>query len=312
MIYVLYGENNYEIDKFIDKLIIENNIDNKIVYNFMEDDIESVIEEALYNDLFGSKKIVIYNNALFLTGKNSLESEILNKYIDNPNENTILIFKVNESKLDERKKLVKTLKEKTKVIEFKLLEEKDMPSYIKNYFENLNFRIDYNSINEIVSRINTNSEVLPKELEKLYLYKINEKVISIEDVKKVVTKYEDDTKIYKLVNEVIRNDKANMFIIYKELIENKEEPIALIALIANQLRLILECSILKNDGFTNKEIATKLKEHPYRVDLAIKETYNINNKKLRELLLSLANLDLKIKTGEIIKEDALETFFLEV
>ena len=312
MIYVLYGENNYEMDEFINKLIKDNEIDNKIVYNYPEDTIESVIEECLYDDLFGSKKIVIYNDSLFLTGKNSFESKALDKYIDSPNENSILIFKVNDSKLDERKKLVKTLKEKAIVIEFKELEEKDMPSYIRNYFNNLNFKIDFNSINEIVSRINNNSKVLVKELEKLYLYRINEKVITLEDVKKVITKYEDDSKIYKLVNAVINKDKASMFIIYKDLSDNKEEPIALIALIANQLRLILQCSILKSDGLSNKEIANKLKEHPYRVELAIKETYNITNNKLRDLLLILADLDLKIKTGEIVKDDALEIFFLEV
>ena len=312
MIYVLYGENNYEIDEFINKLIKDNNIDSKIVYNYPEDIIDNVIEEALYNDLFGSKKIVIYNNSTFLTGKNTLESKTLDNYIENPNENTFLIFKVNESKLDERKKIVKTLKEKSKVMEFKLLDEKDMPSFIRKYFENLNYKIDYNAVNEIVSRINTNSKVLVSELDKLYLYKINDKTITINDVKDVVTKYEDDTKIYKLVNAVINKDKASMFIIYKELIDNKEEPIALIALIANQLRLILECSILKKDGLSNKDISSKLKEHPYRIELAIKETYSISDKKLRELLLELADIDLKIKTGEIVKEDALETFFLKV
>lgn len=312
MIYCLYGENNYEINNFINKLIKDNGIDNKIVYDFNETNIEEVIEEASYNDLFGSNKIVILENADFLTGKSTLDNKAFDNYLTNPNENTILVLKSLTEKLDDRKKIVKTLKEKAVIKEFKALDEKNSFNFIKEYFESIGYKIDYNAISEIVYRINSNTQMLPNELEKLKLYKLETKQITLEDAKKVITKYESDDQIFKLVDSVINKDTANIFTIYKSLIELKNEPTSIIALLANQLRLILQVSILVEDGFTSKDIALKLKEHPYRVSLAMQNSYKISRKDIIKLLKSLSILDYKIKAGEIDKIRGLETFFLEV
>lgn len=311
MIYVLYGENDYEINSYINNIIKKNNIEDKITYDYTETEIEDILEEASYNDLFGSKKIIIVTDSNFLTSKSTLENKSFDNYIQNQNENTILVFKAITDKLDERKKIVKTLKEIATFKEFKLLEEKDMNSYIKNYFSNLGFEIDFKAINEIIKRININTSLLHNELEKLYLYKIDDKKIELEDVKKVITNYPED-ETFKLVEAVINKDKGKIFKIYKSLIENKSEPTAIIVLIANQFRLILQSSILFKDGLNNNQIAGKLKEHPYRVQLALESSYKISRKELIKYLRELAILDLKIKTGEIEKVRGLETFFLEL
>ena len=61
MIYLLYGEFESDIEKFIDKLIKDNSIDTKVVYNYKDTSIEDVVEECSYTDLFGNKKMVILN-----------------------------------------------------------------------------------------------------------------------------------------------------------------------------------------------------------------------------------------------------------
>ena len=189
MIYLLYGENETEIDKYINKLVKELNIETKITYNYKETNIDDVLEEAGYTDLFGNKKIVILNDADFLTGSSNLENDKLNNYINNPVETTILILKIVTPKLDERKKIVKLLKEKSKVIEFKLIDSKDLKSYISNYFKEQKYEIDYNAIEEIKKRLEANPKIIDKELEKLILYKINEKKLTLEDVNNTITTY---------------------------------------------------------------------------------------------------------------------------
>ena len=115
MIYTLYGEDTFGINKFINDLMKKEQIEDKITYDYEECNIKDVLEECSYNDLFGNKKLVVLNNANFLTGKTTLNDDSLESYVNNPNELTILILKVNEDKLDERKKLVKLLKEKSTV-----------------------------------------------------------------------------------------------------------------------------------------------------------------------------------------------------
>lgn len=311
MIYLLYGENETEINKYIDSIMKENNIETKIVYNYKETTIDDVIEECSYKDLFGSTKLVVLNESDFLTGKSTLESEILNKYIDNPTDTTYLIFKVITDKLDVRKKLVKLLKEKSTIKEFKLLDSKNITSYISNCFKTNNYNITKEAINEITKRLSSNTKVIDKELDKLLLYKINEKEINIKDVEEVITKYEDNI-IFKLVDEVIKKDKSQVFKTYKKLKDSKEEPSVIIVLLASQFRLMFSAKVLYEKGLDKYKIGAKLKEHPYRVELALNSAFSISKEEIINILYKLAELDIEIKKGETDKYKALEMFLLEV
>ena len=311
MFYILYGENAVMLDNFIEELMKSKDISYKIVYDYSECNIKDVIEECSYNDLFGSKKMVVLDNSVFLTSKGSLEDKTFDSYISSPNENTVLVFKVVCEKLDERKKLVKDLKSKSIVKEFKDLDKTNINEYINNYFTNIGYKIDYNAVSEIISRIGETRRVLYSELEKLELYKIKDKHITIEDVKKVVTKYDEDN-IFKLVDAVIQKNKKLIFNTYKKLVSDKEEPAVIISLLANNIMLILECSILLNEGMSSKDIASKLKEHPYRVSLAINNSYKVKKEELIDNLNKLAELDYQIKTGEVDKFKGLEAYFINL
>lgn len=311
MFYILYGENGVMLDNYIEELMKSKDISDKIVYDYSEFNIKDVIEECSYNDLFGSKKMVVLDNSVFLTSKGSLEDKAFDSYISSPNENTVLVFKVICEKLDERKKLVKDLKSKSIVKEFKDLDKTNINGYINSYFTNLGYKIDYNAVSEIISRIGETRRVLYSELEKLELYKVKDKHITIEDVKKVVTKYEEDN-IFKLVDAVIQKNKKLIFNTYKKLVSDKEEPAVIISLLANNIMLILECSILLNEGMSSKDIASKLKEHPYRVSLAINNSYKVKKEELIDNLNKLAELDYQIKTGEVDKFKGLEAYFINL
>ena len=311
MFYILYGENAVMLDDFIEELMKSKDISDKIVYDYNESNIKDVIEECSYNDLFGSKKMVVLDNSVFLTSKSSLEDKAFDSYISSPNENTVLVFKVICEKLDERKKLVKNLKSKSIVKEFKDLDKTNINGYINSYFTNLGYKIEYNAVSEIISRIGEMRRALYSELEKLELYKIKDKYITIEDVKKVVTKYEEDN-IFKLVDAVIQRDKKLIFNTYKKLVDDKEEPAVIISLLANNIMLILECSILTKEGMSSKDIASKLKEHPYRVSLAINNSYKVKKEELIDNLNKLAELDYQIKTGEVDRFKGLEAYFINL
>lgn len=311
MIYTLYGEDTFGINKFINDLMKKEQIEDKITYDYEECNIKDVLEECSYNDLFGNKKLVVLNNANFLTGKTTLNDDSLESYVNNPNELTILILKVNEDKLDERKKLVKLLKEKSTVKSFLSLDVKDINAYIKNYFTGEGYKIDNTTIALIASRINGNTKVLNSELNKLMLYKINDKTITKEDVLKVITKYEEDN-IFKLVDAVIKKDKPSIFTLYKGLIDNKEEPAVIMSLLSNNLRIILQSGILYKDGYSKDKIASYLKEHPYRISLALENSRLIEKKELINDLNKLAILDYQIKSGEVDRFKGLEAFFIEL
>ena len=66
---------------------------------------------------------------------------------------------------------------------------------------------------------------------------------------------------------------------------------------------------MRTGGYSEKEIVSILKEHPYRINLAMKSTYNIEN--IKNILLKLSNLDYEIVTGKTDKYFGFEMFLLD-
>lgn len=310
MIYCLYGTEKVLIDKFINDKINEYKIDNISKYNEDASIIE-VINDALYLDLFSETKAVIYESKDLFNNKNEFENNTLENYLITPNEKTILFLIVPSESIDERKKFVKLLREKYKVLEFNKLKKNDVLSYIKNSFINDGYKINESSINLLIDYVKENTSLLYTDIEKLKIYKIKEKEILIDDIKKVIKK-EKTTDVFKLVEAVLNNNKENMLLIYKDLIKSGEDEIKLIILLAGELRLLYQVKILSKEILNEKEIASKLSVHPFRVKLALNRCRNFSESKILDLILELQLLDENIKTGKIIKENALFNFFLGI
>ncbi|MDD3048978.1 MAG: DNA polymerase III subunit delta [Bacilli bacterium] len=315
-IYVLYGEDKSLIDKELKKIITNNfkdDFENNIsTYNMNDTSLNKILEDANTMPFLSDKKIIICNDCYFLTGSKDnnteLDTESLLKYIDNYNDSTILIFIVNNEKLDERKKIVKTLKNKAVVKVFNKLNSNEMINYIKNIFLENNYQISERAILSLMDRINGNIEYAENEANKLMLYKMEDKKILEEDIDEIVRKIAVDN-VFELVDAVSKKDINRTLDLYKQLLINNEEPIKVIAILGNQFRLIYQTKKLYKQGYTERDIASKLAIHPYRIKLANES--KLNEKELLTYLDKLADLDIGIKSGEISKYVGLELFFLQ-
>ena len=72
----------------------------------------------------------------------------------------------------------------------------------------------------------------------------------------------------------------------------------------------MQVKLMRTGGYSEKEIVTTLKEHPYRITLAMKSIYNIED--IKDILLKLSNLDYEIVTGKTDKFFGLEMFLLNI
>lgn len=313
MIYVLYGLEDYLINKEIKKIMLDNNLDDLSTekYDLSETPLEKIIDGALTTSLFSDKKMIIAYNAYIFgttTKKTTIEHnlESLDKYIENINENTILVFTLNSEKLDERKKQVKKLKEKGIVKEFN--KENNINNIVLSFFDD--YKITNNTITKLINRVGTNLQILENEANKLKLYKEN-KVITDEDIEKVTNK-NIDMDIFNLIDNIVLKNKSKAIESYNEMIKHGEEPIKILIMLASQFRLMFQCKLLYKKGYTEKDIAGTLKIHPYRVKLALEKGRKFTDNDLLKYLDNLAELDSKIKQSEVDKKLFLELFILKI
>jgi DNA polymerase III delta subunit len=67
---------------------------------------------------------------------------------------------------------------------------------------------------------------------------------------------------------------------------------------------------MRNSGYSEKEIVSILKEHPYRINLAMKSIYLVED--IKDILLKLSKLDEDIVNGKVDKYFGFEMFLFNI
>lgn len=306
MVYLLYGTEDFEIEEEIKKLSKDIDEMNISKYDLNNDMLSLALEDAKTMSLFGDKKLVIVDNANMFTGSTSKDSELIEEYLNHINENTTLVLIAHNDKLDTRKKITKLIKRVGKVQEFN--DELDTTSLVRRLFKDYN--IDYKTIQLFIDRVGNNPLIMQSEINKIKIYKDNDKNITEEDILNLTAKL-IEIDIFKLIDYIVRKNKEKALELYYEMLKMNEEPIKIVVILANQFRIMYQSKELLKKGYSEKDIASTLKIHPYRVKLAIQNSRNYTSDILLKNLNALADIDIGIKTGTINKDLALELFILK-
>lgn len=263
-----------------------------IKYDLIETPISVAIEDLDTYNFLSSNKVVICDNAYFLTGSKPKgavvhNEEQLEHYLKNPSSDNILILICD--KLDSRKKIVKLVDKK-----FILGGEVIIDDLVKERLDD--YKMDFKTIKYLINYCDNDNERILNELEKLKCYKLNEKEINVDDIDEVVIKLSGDN-IFDLIDAIVSKNKSKAYSITQELINKGEDISKIIIMISDQFRLMYQVKSLLKDGLSKEEIASKLKVHPYRVKLAQEKGYNYSSKTLLINLDYFYDLDYMIKSG---------------
>lgn len=322
-VYVCYGLEKYLMDDFIrsltQQLIEPDHLDFAVTrFELKENSIESVIEDAETVPFMVPKKLVIASDAYFLTGARQVKGvkvehdvDHLLKYIQSPVEYTVLLITVEAEKLDERKKLVKQLKELSTVVNFSTLTANDLTHWIKLQAEQLGCSIEPTAIDALVMNSGANLQGLSAELEKLSLYVGQKGTITTELIQNLVVRSTEQS-IFKMIEDIVHMRLDQALSIYYDLLKQKEEPVKICMLIARQFRIMLQVKELSQQGYTQQQIASQLKLHPYVVKLSEAQARRYSEHQLIHIMNQLADLDYHMKTGQVDKVIGIEMFLLKL
>ena len=287
MMYLVFGEQELLVNKMIDKLA-KSELDviddfNLVTFDGCKTPLYEIVNDASTLPFMADKKVVVVKNCYFLTTESpKLEFEQsfneLEEYLENQNEGTVVIFSVIASKLDDRKSLVKKIKEKSKIYAVDNVNKKDLPRIVKQMFEKQGMSITSDALNEFLSRCGDDMYLINGEIEKLSCYK---KEIDVKDIDLMVAKKIEDN-VFEMIDAIFAKKLDKVFRIYYDLKINNNEPLTLISLIASQVRFLYQVMVLKDKGYSENNIANELSCHPYRAKLALEKVYHLNrNHELR-------------------------------
>ena len=311
MVYILYSLEKFLIGKEINSIKEKNKIDdiNISVFDLNQNSIQDILDDAETFSMFADKKMIIVNNSYIFTSKKSedkLDNPKLENYLNNPNPNTILIFVLNEDKLDERKKITKIIKK------FGIVKEllvNDLNSYVTDLFGD--YKITRDDVKLFIDRVGNDLNTINQEINKIKIYKENDLKINSDDILNLTCE-NIESDLFSLVDQIINKNTSSALVTYNKLIKLGEEPINIINNIAIKIRSIYQTKELYNKGYKENDIASILGVKPGYLYYMKNSLKKYDSKTLLSILEKLIDLDYKIKRNMLDKNNALELFILEM
>ena len=309
-IYVINGESYFLINEEISKIIKDSK--NITTFDLNINTLEDVIIEAGYYSIFEEDKYIIVKNANFFgSGKlNENDTNLLINYLDNPQDNTIIIFVCNE-KLDLRKKITKLVKDKYKLIVINNLKVYEIENRLKTYFAKNNMTIDEESIKYIISNNLNNYDLIMMEVEKIILYYNKPSKIDYNDVLNISARNINNNN-FLLVDAIVNNDLEKSLELYNDLKIMKVEPTVLISLIARDFRIMYNIKTMLNDNINEYTIMNELGLMDWQLNKYLQKVFPYKLEELKNILIDIADLDLNIKKGKVDRFIGLELFILNM
>ena len=295
-LYLIVGEDEKIIDFSLHEIInnIEYDDNNKITYDMNINNFMDVIEEASMVSLFSPIKIIIVNN-FDLEKINENEINYLEKYIKNGNKDVYIILLAN--KVDARKKNYKLFKENFKIIETNKIDNNNILDYIAEKIKERKFKIDKINIEYFLSKVGNDINNINNELEKLFIYKEDTKIINRKDIDLLVFDNIDNV-IYEFTNAILDEDYEKIKVMYDKFKIDNISLDYLISTVASSFRNALVIKLLSNKNMSYLDIGKIIGKKEYFVKKMLERLYKYSINDLSNYINKLAIIDREFKSGK--------------
>jgi len=306
--YLIYGLDKSLIKNEIEKIKKELKASEIIKYSLEKDNLEDIILDASLVNMFAEKKVILVSDALiFASGKKEENVNALENYLNNFNSDTYIIFECPTEKIDTRKKITKKLSEIGTIIETKKKDASYVKQYITDILKENNYTIE--SLEYLMSKVGTNVDNVKNELDKLMIFKMEDKIITNTDIDKLMIPALED-EIFALTDAVVKSDVKRSLELLEEFLNKSYDEMQIIILLASQFRFMYQVKRLANKNMKENAITKELSANPYRVKITLKNSYYYNETNLLSYLKKLADLDKNIKLNNIDKNLELQLFLM--
>ena len=292
-IYLLKGSSYRLLNSEISK--ITRDIENITTFSLVDVNIRDILDDASYYGLFPEKRCLIIKDTKYFGGKFAYEEEsnLLYDFLSSKLEDLIMIFLCDDIKKtkDLTKKVVAI---GAKIIDMSNISEDSMKELITNYCNEQAIKLDSQSYSQILKNSANNLDIMIQEIDKLSLV---DKHITTDIVNTYGSKEPDD-ETFNFSNAVVAKQFKTAFDLLDILLKNGVEPSALIGLLSSSFSNMYMVRDAVNHQLSDEEIAKALGySGTGRVYVMKKNSKIYTLEQLKEIMLDLCALDIKIKTG---------------
>ncbi len=285
-----------------------------IRYDMESTPLSHVLNDILTIPFLEKQKIIILRRPRFLKNihqdeKNSVKEFI--KYLKNPLDTTILLIDATNMNISNTNEVYKVLKNTAFIVNYDNSEEIEIKGWIIRTLALNNVEIKDDALTLFLEYLNNDQSRMEHEIDKLIAYGASEGVITTSDIKTLISQ-DINKEVYNLIKEIIKRDSVKVNEIYNKLASNTKDVMGIISLISSTFKDLLTTSRLLKKGYSQNDIAKFYGISSGRAYYVVKDAKSFKMEDLEENVNKLAELDFKIKSGQIDKNTGIELFLLEI
>lgn len=309
MIYFLYGADSYRSKRKLKEIIEEYKSVHKSGLNLINidaagSDFKDFSSSINIMSMFAEKKLVILKN-VFTNAK--FAQELLDALEDLEESKDIVVI-YEEGEPDKRMKLFKNLEDQAKSQEFTKLTPLQLNKWVAGEFAAKKAKINSSATALLINFVGSDLWRMANEIDKLSAYK---PVIEKEDVELLVrASIEND--IFKTIDALVsKNKKYALSLLHKHL-EDGDEPLYLLSMIAYQFRNLLIIKELQDKHEDYGSILKKSGLHPFVARKSGDLCRHFPMEQLKKIFQKIFQIDSNVKIGKIDPETALDLLLSEI
>lgn len=296
-IYFLMGEEPYFIDvvaNYLEKHLLEEDqkgFDQLVLYG-QDVTVPTIIDYARRFPMMAERQLIIIKEAQNLRA--SIEQLV--PYVENPTASTVLVFCYKYEKLDARKKLLKTLKNRGCVVmeTKKLYEYQVIGNFLPDVIKKKHLSIQPKATQMLVDFLGNDLSRIENEVNKLALIVPANTEVTPDIIEENIG-ISKEFNNYELKSAFATNDKVKIARIIKHFAENpKDNPLSgTISTLYNYFEKLLLFHGLTDQS--EKNVAAVLKEKPYFIKEFYSGAQHYPMKKVSAIMAGLREIDVKNK-----------------
>jgi DNA polymerase-3 subunit delta len=193
---------------------------------------------------------------------------------------------------------------------FKRPREGELPTWVQRRAQSKGGAFGRQAATTLAALIGSDLRLLDQEIEKLLLY-AEDREVNVQDVEVLVSRARE-TSIFDMVDCVGQRQADRALILLHRLLDEGEPPLYLLAMLARQIRILIQISDLQSQQLTHSEIASRLKLHPYVVEKGMAQARHFSTAQLEAAHQHVVDADWSIKTGDTDPVLALDLLVAEL
>ena len=308
-VYLLYGEERYLRRQYKERLrkalCSDGDTMNTHFYEGKDVPVGEIIDLAETLPFLADRRVIfIDNSGLFKSG-----GEKMAEYLTDPNTTSFFVF--NESEVDKRSKLFKTVQSKGYTAEFAIQDESTLKRWISGVLAKDGKKIAENTLQLLLTKTGTDMDNIQMEIEKLICYRLDREVITDADVEAVCTT-RISSHIFDMINAIADKQQKKALELYYDLLALKEPPMRILFLIARQCNMLLQAKEMKSRGYDNRTIGSKLGVSPFIAGKYLTQASRFSGIALRKAVQQCVEAEEAVKSGRMNDMMSVEILIMSV